>query len=242
MKRVEKNVLAAVTVLALVAASPLFADGSYLGSRAPEGFMPVTTPDSLAACDLICSGTPEGEPGCGLDDDGTALDTVNGGCNSTPNVFGSISLGETVCGTVARNMSARDTDWYEATFPTRTDITWTVTAASEANLFIVDGNNGCASPDILMYTQTAGCNDTQSLSMTLEAGTYWFVVAPDFGEPNIDCGDPDSSPYRATLTGPTQSTLEVPALGGFGFAAFAVLLLGVGFWALRLRRATPPAA
>ncbi len=45
-------------------------------------------------CPCVGTPTPENEADCGI-----PADLVNGGCNSTPNVFSAIALGETVCGT-----------------------------------------------------------------------------------------------------------------------------------------------
>ena len=54
---------------------------------------------SVAAgpCELNppCAGTPEGEA-CIVDE---GVDTTNGGCNVSPEVFGAVACGETICGT-----------------------------------------------------------------------------------------------------------------------------------------------
>jgi hypothetical protein len=50
--------------------------------------------------------TFEDEPNCGLPD------STNGGCNSSPPVFGTIECGESICGSNAFNGSWRDTDWF----------------------------------------------------------------------------------------------------------------------------------
>ncbi|MHC5112994.1 MAG: hypothetical protein ACYTGP_01040, partial [Planctomycetota bacterium] len=75
-------------------------------------FMPVP-----CFLDPPCSGEPEGEPCDQIGDD-----TTNGGCNSTPNVFGTITLdGPKVCGTTWADAGMRDTDWYAftITFPSQ---------------------------------------------------------------------------------------------------------------------------
>ena len=59
--------------------------------------------------DPACVGDPEGEA---CDDVGD--DTTNGGCNSTPPVFGSIFLdGNSICGNDWAAGGTRDTDWYQ---------------------------------------------------------------------------------------------------------------------------------
>ncbi|MCP3906109.1 MAG: hypothetical protein GY715_21000, partial [Planctomycetes bacterium] len=58
--------------------------------------------------DPPCSGVDEGEPCDELNDD-----TTNGGCNSTPEVFGSIAIdGPPVCGVTWAAGGQQDTDWY----------------------------------------------------------------------------------------------------------------------------------
>jgi cysteine-rich repeat protein len=62
-----------------------------------------------------CVGTPEGFP-CRVDGDVAATDP-NGGCNSSPPLFGStITLGQTICGQTSTYINSllvasRDTDW-----------------------------------------------------------------------------------------------------------------------------------
>ena len=59
-------------------------------------------------------GTPENEPLCR---------GVNAGCTSPPyEDFGSVSLGETICGTSSYDIFYRDTDWFEFVLPERRNI------------------------------------------------------------------------------------------------------------------------
>jgi hypothetical protein len=68
--------------------------------------------DRQITVDCPLDGTPEGEPTCY---DGY-IDDTNGGCGSTPNVFGAIVSGQTICGTsgeyVYEGAPRMDADWY----------------------------------------------------------------------------------------------------------------------------------
>jgi len=81
------------------------------------------------ACDIECVGTDEGEPDCYEN----YVDIINGGCNSDPPVFGSISCDETVCGTSGTypfgEVTYRDTDWFQ--FEVTVEKTFTVTCEAE---------------------------------------------------------------------------------------------------------------
>lgn len=144
---------------------------------------------SLGTCP--CAGSPpEGEANCGL-----PIDTVNGGCNSTPNVYSPIALGGSVCGTGAFDGSTRDTDWYQFTLGAPTGVTWSATAEFDVVLFIVDPA-ACA---IVAGPATAGpCGTAVLATGVLPAGTYAAFVAPDFTGVFL-CGS-GSNDYNATLT------------------------------------------
>jgi hypothetical protein len=143
-------------------------------------------------CDLTCPGgsTDEGE-NCGED--------ANGGCNSVPPIFGSIACGETICGTGWADGSTRDTDWFEISFAGTTEVTFTGSAEFPLVIGIVSTGG---IPDCGLATQLnpfATANPCQEASFTacLDAGTYWFFVAP-----GVFAGFPcaDNNTYFATLT------------------------------------------
>lgn len=145
--------------------------------------------------------TDENEPDCGLDPDGFPDDVTNGGCNSEPPVFTPISCGETVCGTAALNARTvfRDTDWYEITLDTETQLTWTVTAEFTVLLFLIRPD--CESGDPSAPFIVGEPLEEVSISQCLPAGTYYLFVAPDvnFFANNvneIECG----AEYVATVT------------------------------------------
>ncbi len=152
------------------------------------------------ACPAPCGicppgGIAENEPDCGLPDD-----TVNGGCNSVPAVFGSITCGQTVCGTSAWDGSSRDTDWYQVTFATQTEFTWSVQAEFAAVIGMVEtsplGNPDCATATALdPFAVTTNCG-VGTVTRCVPPGTYWFFVAPDFNGPTFTCG----ADYTASLS------------------------------------------
>jgi hypothetical protein len=147
----------------------------------------VVQPPDCADCPK--GGADEGEPDCGL-----PTDTVNGGCNSNPQVFGTISVGGTVCGTAGNNGGTRDTDWYQVDLTEGTELTWTVTPEFPCLIGMVA--TGCSGGFI---GGTAFTTDTclpVSSTKCLAAGTYYMFVAPSaFG--GVPCG----ARYIATLTG-----------------------------------------
>ena len=127
-------------------------------------------------CDLDCppGATPEFEFNCGL-----PVDVVNGGCNSDPPVFSSISCGQTVCGTSAFDGATRDTDWWEITIATPQVITWTVTAEFDVLTFILAADP-CPAAIISDAGLAGPCETVSITSECLDAGTYVLFVAPQF--------------------------------------------------------------
>ncbi|TWT40299.1 hypothetical protein RAS1_40070 [Phycisphaerae bacterium RAS1] len=136
----------------------------------------------------------EQEPDCGLPND-----TVNGGCNSAPPVFGNVACGQTICGSGAfdEGIGFRDTDWYQVVVTSDTLFTWTVQASFPVVIGLVDtgGVPDCAFATALDPFAIGAPLQPVSVSTCVGAGTYWWFVAPDFA-PGIPC----PSPYVATLT------------------------------------------
>ncbi|MEW6016013.1 MAG: FG-GAP-like repeat-containing protein [Candidatus Zixiibacteriota bacterium] len=127
-------------------------------------------------------GMPEGEPsGCDFPD------TTNGGCNYDPPMFGFVSCGDTICGTAGRYSSKgttrRDTDWYQFTVSTLTNVTFAIEAEFPAICGIVptdppgtgncSQNTGSIKPNVMTMP-----GEKKSFSVILDAGTYWLFVAP----------------------------------------------------------------
>ena len=168
--------------------------------------------------------TQEGEPNCGLGDDGLPDDFVNGGCNSAEPVFSPIAASETVCGVTASNpeTGARDTDWYEFELTETRIVTWLVSAEFRTLIGLVDngGTGDCA--DVTCFvssTETAPCQDNY-VSALLGPGTWWVYVAPFFQDDG-DC----EFPYTATLF-----TLRPADLNGDGVVDQDDLTILLAFW------------
>ncbi len=133
-------------------------------------------------CEIVCpSGSiPEGEPDC-TDD---YVDNTNGGCGSTPIVFGGISCGETICATsgtfLFEGLEYRDTDWFTLVLTGDKDVTVAIEAEFPVQYMIIQqGPPGqeCAGLVILYYQSASECVP-DSMTHGLSAGNYWIWVAP----------------------------------------------------------------
>lgn len=156
------------------------------------------TLDVTPPCDVTCPGgsTAENEPDCGQ-----PVDTVNGGCNATPEVFGPIACGETICGTAAYDGSTRDTDWYEVTVTSPTIFTFSGEAEFPMLMGmieqIVPGVPGCDNITgfVEPYAFAESCQMVSVTTDPMPAGTYYFFAAPQFADV-FACG----AEYYVTLT------------------------------------------
>ncbi|NOT01967.1 MAG: hypothetical protein HOP29_15235 [Phycisphaerales bacterium] len=139
-------------------------------------------------CELSCLGgsIPEGEPTCGL-----PTDTVNGGCNVTPNAYQPIACGQTRCGTSRADGPSRDLDWYQFTLTQPTIVTWTVTAQFPVNALVFP--LGC--PVGAVFSDAALDCETAVVTQLLAPGTYVGFVGPQ-----LFTGTPCGRIYNATLT------------------------------------------
>ena len=171
-----------------------------LSPTRPAGWVVPTTPThaggnlDLGSCP--CSGTPlEVEGNCGL-----PTDSVNGGCNYSPNNFGTISLPGSGCGTCAWDGATRDLDWYRFTVSSTTQVTATVNAQFLCDVFLV--TDVC--PTSVITSNFGGPCTPVSTVANLTPGTYVVVVAPDFGGPVVACGGNDD--YSLSLTTGTPTT------------------------------------
>ncbi len=138
----------------------------------------------------------ENEPNCGLDAAGGYDDFVNGGCYADEPRFTSISFDQTICGTAAMNTTTgvRDTDWYELVLTEETELIWFFDAEFPSLIGIVD-NGGVPDCDgaecfltyrtLYFFPSHIDCF-TGKISQLLQAGTWWFFVAPSFQD-DIAC-------------------------------------------------------
>ncbi len=139
-----------------------------------------STPAAPPACWPGCdpTATLENEP-CASNE--LSNDTVNGGCNSSPEVYSSIVAGETVCGTCWSEGGRRDTDWYKIALNAGDIVTWTGSASFNFQLNIVDLTSGCTRFSVA-YGSRARC-ETLALNFTVPpggGGDYALFVSTKF--------------------------------------------------------------
>jgi hypothetical protein len=156
--------------------------------------------------DLIDIGPPcelDVPPGADMENEfdcGLPFDAVNGGCNSSPAMFGTVQCGVPLFGSTAWDPSIglRDTDWY--LFELTSDDTVTITVRSEA--VTIFGFVGDAVGPI-PYSDPSWCNfitqvnpyivgtddcGDNVLSTFLTAGTYVVFVSTLFADNPVLCG------------------------------------------------------
>jgi len=150
---------------------------------------------AVEPCVVVCppGSTPENE---GVIPDDT-FDVTNGGCNGTPELFGTVNCGETVCGTTGFYMSGtaeyRDTDWYLL------DLTGggpqDVSVEFEAGYSIVGIILQAPCPATQLTSYVAGPCEVGSMSQTgLAPGEYYIFMGADFTG-----GDADWTDYYFTV-------------------------------------------
>jgi hypothetical protein len=153
----------------------LLIHGTYLGAGAPCDSCPCIVPCPPGA-------TTENEP-CYTD--------TNGGCNSSPFIFGNISCGDTICGTSYFDGYTRDTEWWIVQGLTGANV-FTVTAQAKFDLqllFITDTGNDCVGYTYLVATAPA-CATATIATGGLPMDTYYVWVGPQFTS-TFACTDGD---------------------------------------------------
>ncbi len=119
------------------------------------------------------------------------VDNWNGGCNSTPPVFGYIDC-QDFCGVggwyIFQGSNYRDTDWYECTAAGST-ITWTVDAESEVVLWQV-GVADCNNIELIFGPRYAGPDSPTVVTLNTTPGetVCLFTASNVFSNPG---GFPD---------------------------------------------------
>jgi len=164
------------------------------------------------SCDVNCSDT-EGEP-CGTD--------TNGGCNSTPNVFGALSCGDTVCGNAWADASSRDTEWYQVS--ASGDITWSCDAELPVNIFIL--NNNCAAITLLAQGTTGASCGSASCTLVGAASDTYVMWLGCTGFAGFPCGT--TNDYQATVDCDLPCPLDLDGSGEVGFGDVLLILNGWG--------------
>ena len=147
----------------------------------------------VASCSVSCHGIAENEPYL------AGPDHVNGGCNSSPPIFRTISCNDTVCGTgftfYYASYNRRDTDWYQLITTEPSNFTWEVEADFRVQTYVMDGTYGCEYLSPIGYTTADSCGLAKIETGCIPPGTYWFYVSPQ-----VFTGMPQPKPYRAVLT------------------------------------------
>lgn len=162
---------------------------SVLGGTWRSGITCETFP-----CNCPAGSIPENEPDCADE----YVDVTNGGCNSTPNVFGTIACGQTICGTSGTYLyqggNSRDTDWFQITTTEADSFVWTVRAEFDVSAFILTGT--CANiTTVASGSALAGQELVVSVPVCQPAGTYWLWVGP-----SAFAGVPCGAKWYGTLT------------------------------------------
>ena len=122
------------------------------------------------------------------------VDVTNGGCSSTPPVFGTITDGETICGTsgvfASGTSTLRDMDWFEITIPNRQFLHVTGMAEFSLAIWVIEpGDEGeeCSGRTTIAYDYSLPCSTLVLDSVLVEAGTYWIAASTyDWGD--WECG------------------------------------------------------
>jgi len=169
-----------------------------LSSRGVPGAEPAVRRDP--PCDLYCEACWQAEGEGPTPDD--YVDNFNGGCNSVPEAFWSVSPSYgpiTICGQGGNydyyGQSYRDTDWYELTLTESREITATCTAEFPVALYILDGNGGCSSFPTVADDLQPECVEA-SVTYVCTPGTWWvWVGASEFS------GWPNDADYLLTIHG-----------------------------------------
>ncbi len=153
----------------------------------------ISGPEVPSCCVQQCpaGAQVEGEPVCGTN----YVDSYNGGCNSTPNVFLPAECG-TICGETGTYLSGssnfRDTDWYRITVGPGT-FTYSGTGSGfPIRLFLLDP----VCPGSLIESANAPGCVAASLTFT-GPGTFYLFAAPD-----VFSGVPCGSKYLLQISGP----------------------------------------
>jgi len=186
------------------------AHGNLIGHG--EGAKVIATVIEELRCVIDCVDN-EGEP-CGSD--------VNGGCNSTPAIFGEIECGQTICGTSWADLDLRDTDWFR--IHAAGTIHWFCEAELSLNIFIL--NDNCSAIELLAEGHAGQlCNYMTATLHDAEEDTYILWIGAT-GFSGFPCSlDPK---YQATVECQPSCPLDLDGSGHVGFGDLLQILNGWG--------------
>jgi len=138
-------------------------------------------------CNIQCppGSVSEGEVACF---DGY-FDVVNGGCNSSPPLFGTIDHSEIICGSsgtfLYEGINHRDTDWFQFVLAESSRVIYAGETEFSAALMILDADN-CDSLEVLDQITADPCQPFTS-SVILPPGEFCAFVAPAVFS-GVECG------------------------------------------------------
>jgi hypothetical protein len=185
-----RQLLFALCCLGLLATSALAVD---LSPNVPEGG---TTVPVDGQCPCPANAGAEGEPVCF---DGY-VDNFNGGCNSTPVVYG-VANCSPICGNAGlyttNGLPLRDTDWYMITLGAGN---FTVSATGNGFAVQVATLNTVCPPGVLGNVSAASCVPSSPLPLT-GPGNFAIFVSRDnaLNPPGVPaCG----ARYTLNISGP----------------------------------------
>ena len=151
--------------------------------------------------------------------------SINNGCEQVPAAYGTITNGETICGTSWLHRTHRDSDWYSFTLTGTNDVT--ISGNAEFSSFFGIAPSPCFS-SLFDTSYTNGAGSNTPIIIRLGAGTYYLCVASSFAE-QVVC---DSlSRYWVKLT--CNPCLSPTALDATNFATTSADLTWtstVGLW------------
>ena len=138
----------------------------------------------------------EEEP-CGVNNP----DTFNGGCNSTPFVYGTALLGQAYCGSCANSTAARDTDWYMFTMPAIAD---TIVVSGSAQFLAQSFILAPTCPAVIISPAKLNSAANPDMSYTYgpltPGGSYVFFMSPQGFDGSAQCGVNDGYNFVLTAT------------------------------------------
>lgn len=143
-------------------------------------------------------------------------------CAYTP-LFGSITCGETICGTVWATNGLRDTDWFVLNLTEQTTITVSVESQMPMIAAATDVEDCFRVSGVPVDDWIPICGSS-SFNVTLGPGDHWVVVAPDLFD-NFPCGVHND--YRLTVT---CGCIVGPDRNGDGCVNGADLAIVIGQW------------
>jgi hypothetical protein len=134
---------------------------------------------------------------------GEALQFCPKTCQQGEPQFGSITCGETICGTGWADGNLRDTDWFQITNDGDTGIFVTMTASAQFPFVFgvvdTDGVPDCGLATALNPFATGTSCTEVSLDACLLPGTWWLFIAPN-AFAGVPCNpDDDGNKYSFSL-------------------------------------------